>query len=94
MQPASAQTEPGQTDIFVGGAMRSGTTLVHRLLSTAPNVNDFVTEAHLLREFLVLYKRAIALGEKALEPFFPDPEACKGYFARCVGGLLAAARAP
>lgn len=93
MQPASAQPESTQPDIFVGGAMRSGTTLVHRLLCTAPGMNDFVAEAHLLRELLALYKRAITLGESAIEPFFPDPESCKRYFARCVDELLNAARA-
>jgi len=72
--------------------MRSGTTLVHRLVCTAPDVNDFVAEAHLLRELVALYKGSTALGEALLEPFFSNSDDCERYFARCVDKLLATAR--
>lgn len=72
--------------------MRSGTTLVQKLLCTAPDVNDFVPEVLLMREMLVLYRNSMALGAAAWEPFFADGDGCTRYFADCVNGLLQAAR--
>jgi hypothetical protein len=72
--------------------MRAGTTLVQRLLCTAPDVNDFVPETHLLRELVALYKNSMAIGATAFEPFFDGPDGCTRYFAGCVANLLRAAR--
>lgn len=92
MNEHAANTDPGHGDIFVGGAMRSGTTLLQRVLCTSPAVNDFVPEAHLLRELVALYKSCREAGDTVLQPFFSDRESCHRYFSAGVLALLAIAR--
>lgn len=40
---------------MIGGAMRSGTTVIHRALCTAANSNPYVSESWFLRDLLAMY---------------------------------------
>lgn len=68
--------------------MRSGTTLVQRLFCTAPDVNDWVPEVHVLRDMITLYRHVMNRRPDDREPFFSDTDECTRYFARCLGDLL------
>jgi len=42
--------------LFVGGAMRSGTTVIHRALCTAENSNPYISESWFLSDIMRLYR--------------------------------------
>lgn len=44
-----------QRVLIIGGAMRSGTTVIHRALCTARNSNPYVSESWFLRDLLTMY---------------------------------------
>lgn len=48
---------PKQTVLLVGGAMRSGTTVIHRALCTARNSNPYISESWFLHELFILFER-------------------------------------
>lgn len=56
-----------QRVLMIGGAMRSGTTVIHRALCTAGNSNSFLSESWFLRDLLAMYRfrltRFAAMGE-------------------------------
>ncbi len=80
-----ATERPG--DIFVGGAMRSGTTLVQRILCTDPTTNDVLPEVHVIREFVALIDQC-AKSAPALEPVFEDEEALFGLGGDLIESLM------
>lgn len=88
MQPVPETPTATYSDIFVGGSMRAGTTLVQRLLCTAPDVNDWVPEVHVLRDLITLYRHSMSRRARAREPFFDSTRECADYFARCLDNLL------
>jgi hypothetical protein len=45
-----------QRVLMVGGAMRSGTTVIHRALCTASNSNPYISESWFLHDIMNLYK--------------------------------------
>jgi hypothetical protein len=61
-----------QRVMMIGGAMRSGTTVIHRALCAARNSNPFVSESWFLRDLLAMYRfrlpRFDAMGEDQLGP--------------------------
>jgi len=88
MQPTPESPITTGPDIFVGGSMRGGTTLAQRLLCTAPEVNDWVPEVHVLRDMVVLYRHCMNRRPAAREPFFAEADDCTRYFTGCVDDLL------
>jgi hypothetical protein len=46
------KTGGNQKILLVGGAMRSGTTVIHRALCTAENTNPYITESWLIRDLM------------------------------------------
>ncbi|QEX23602.1 hypothetical protein FRZ61_35400 [Hypericibacter adhaerens] len=54
--------------LFVGGCMRSGTTLVQRILCAAPGVNPAIAECQYLTDLLAAHRQ----GEKRFELFLSD----------------------
>jgi hypothetical protein len=58
-EPRQRKLGPEQRIVLVGGAMRSGTTIIHRALCTAKNSNPYLSECWYLRDLLHL--RRIAL---------------------------------
>jgi hypothetical protein len=55
-QDQQAQTGAAQRILLIGGAMRSGTTVIHRTLCTARNSNPYISESWFLHDILNLYK--------------------------------------
>jgi Sulfotransferase family len=57
--------ETGETQrvLMIGGAMRSGTTVIHRALCTAANSNPYVSESWFLRDLLAMYSFRLARFE-------------------------------
>ena len=53
----------GQRILLIGGAMRSGTTIIHRALCTAENCNPHLSESWLIRDIVTLYKNRVARFE-------------------------------
>jgi len=54
--PKPASGSAGQRVLMVGGAMRSGTTVIHRALCTAANSNPYISESWFLHDIMNLYK--------------------------------------
>ena len=55
-QDQQAKAGAGQRILLIGGAMRSGTTVIHRTLCTAQNSNPYISESWFLHDILNLYK--------------------------------------
>lgn len=81
------------TDFFVGGAMRSGTTVLNRLLCTSSDVNNYIPEVKVLRQIVALYRAVRLASDDIREPYFSTFGDCTLYFASCLGELLSRARA-
>lgn len=60
--------------VFVGGAPRSGTTMLHALLCTSPNVNDYVAECRYFTTLLEPLSTALK-QYKFYSQFYFDSEA-------------------
>jgi len=62
----------GFTPIIVGGAMRTGTSLLQNILSTSPTANDMMVECQYLTAQLSLYRTWSNQPERSLSDFFED----------------------
>ncbi|MEH6475957.1 MAG: sulfotransferase, partial [Sneathiella sp.] len=62
----------GFTPIIVGGAMRTGTSLLQNILSTSPTANDMMVECQYLTAQLSLYRTWRNEPERSLSDFFKD----------------------
>jgi hypothetical protein len=60
--------------VFVTGCMRSGTTLLQRVLVAAPGAGRFLNEAHYLAEQLSLHERARSTFALRLSDTFDSPD--------------------
>ena len=77
-QPAgsgSLQTKPRpvgreQRILLIGGAMRSGTTVIHRALCTASNSNPYISESWFLRDLISVYRASLPRYELRFEDQF------------------------
>lgn len=54
-EESGERAEGAQRVLMIGGAMRSGTTVIHRALCTAANANPYVSESWFLRDLLAMY---------------------------------------
>ena len=76
--PAVLRPSSAMQLILVGGAQRSGTTLLQTLLANAlgsPNL----PEAHILSDILAAYKRAKEFGNKT-SYFYPTDDSLRAFF--------------
>jgi hypothetical protein len=55
----STERPAGQQLVFIGGSMRSGTTVIHRALCTASNSNNYLSESWFVFEMVMLYYRRL-----------------------------------
>lgn len=60
--------------VFVGGAPRSGTTVTHALLCTAPGVSRYHPEISFFRAAPQAYRTGLATWTPHTSAFYPDPE--------------------
>jgi hypothetical protein len=77
-QPEAAGADPGPALdrlVFVGGAPRSGTTLTHALICSAPEVVDYHPEIIFFRSIPEAYRRGLSGWQEHTSAFFPDQEA-------------------
>lgn len=58
--------------VFVGGAPRSGTTLLHALICTGHRVNDFVAECTYLTSLMLVHNETVALFDTHGKYYFSD----------------------
>lgn len=63
--------------LFIGGAPRTGTTLLHALISTSPRSNEYVAECSYLTGFMIPYYRAIEGWESHTQYYFSKIEEMK-----------------
>ncbi|MBL4666841.1 MAG: sulfotransferase [Sneathiella sp.] len=67
------------TPIIVGGAMRTGTSLLQNVLSTSPSANDMMVECQYLTAQLSLYVKWRNNPERSLSDFFEDENDFEDY---------------
>jgi len=67
------------TPIIVGGAMRTGTSLLQNVLSTSPSANDMMVECQYLTAQLSLYVNWRNNPERSLSDFFEDENDFEDY---------------
>jgi len=72
--PLDPRRAAGPTLVFVGGSMRSGTTLLQRILCTAPGSNPLIAECHYLA--MLLDQHAVLGGsfDAMLADYFESPQ--------------------
>jgi len=76
------------TPIFVGGAMRTGTSLLQNILCTAPSANDMMLECQYLTEQLSLHVHSHQKSDRALEDFFDGKDALTSFSKKIVYDFL------
>ncbi len=74
--------------MMIGGAMRSGTTVIHRALCTARNSNPFLSESWFLRDLLAMYRFRLSRFETMGEDQFGTADAYIGMIAEDVADYL------
>lgn len=79
----------GDRVIYVGGCMRSGTTLVQRLLCAAPGASPLAAECQYLTALLNLHATWSAQFDQFLKDYFPDKESFDAFSKQQVGAFLA-----
>ena len=72
MSDVSNPAKKPQTILFVGGAMRSGTTITHRALCQAKNSNPYISESWFLHDLFHLYAWNLSRYEIRMQDQFGD----------------------
>jgi hypothetical protein len=67
--------------IIIGGAMRSGTTLLNNMICNSDRTNPVVEESHLLTHFLSGYRLAKGSIKQLKGHYFQDEESLRKFFA-------------
>jgi hypothetical protein len=92
--PADLRIETIMQLVLIGGAQRSGTTLLQTLLANALD-SPILPEAHILSDILACYKRAKELGNKT-RFFYPSDGDLRTFFQsfaeRHIADVLSAAK--
>lgn len=81
------------TTFFVGGAQRSGTTLLQGLLCSGETTNPLIFECFLLEHLIQAYRKGRYNFDEIGYPYFNDVAAFQGFYARAVGDFLEQTRA-
>jgi len=74
--------------IFVGGFLRSGTTLVQSVLCSGKGAGPMIGECVFLRGVVETYLRSLSLFEAHTKDYFDTPEDLRGYCADQAGQFL------
>lgn len=83
-----APTPPGQTILFVGGAPRSGTTVLHQLLCTSEKTNAYHPEISFVLPIIEAYTRGLSNWDNHTKTFFAVPEHFRMHIANHVEGSM------
>ena len=76
------------TPVFVGGYLRSGTTLLQSILCSGRNTNSMIGEVAFLRGILETYGRSLLLYEQHTKDYFDSPAQLREYCADQVDQFL------
>jgi len=76
------------TLIFVGGAPRTGTTLLQGLICTSPRTNDYIAECSYLTAFMEPYRRGLNVWEAHTHDYFDGVEDMCGFHADVIRKIL------
>ena len=79
--------DQGRRYLFVGGAPRSGTTLVQNILDSHPDICG-LPEMHYLEEIILLRKRLLYYVERKMVSILSAPEEIDDYIATNIQRLL------
>jgi len=74
--------------ICVGGAMRTGTSLLQNVLSSSPDANDMSVECQYLTDQLNLHVKWARQNERALTDFFDGKDGLKDFTRQLVVNFL------
>lgn len=74
--------------IFVGGAPRTGTTLLQALICTSPRANKYIAECSYLTAFMEPYRRALSTWEMHTHDYFNSVEEMCGFHADVMRDIL------
>ena len=79
---------PAVTPVFVGGAPRTGTTVLHALICTGPRVNDYIAECTYLAGLMACYDDCLGLFDVHTKYYFDDLSAFAEFHAGMVETFL------
>ena len=77
--------------IFVGGVMRSGTSLLHQVICTSPDANPYINSCRYLTDQLILYARYRSDDSLFVDDYFADADAFRAFTVRILDEILDAA---
>lgn len=77
--------------IFVGGVMRSGTSLLHQVICTSPDANPYINSCRYLTDQLTLYARYSGGDSLFVDDYFADRETFRAFTIGILDGILQAA---
>ena len=86
--PAGGAPALGFVPLFVGGAPRSGTTMLHGLICASRHCNPYIGEASYFTALLESVARPLELFDLHTSHYFDDPTALLIYHARLLRGVL------
>lgn len=78
----------GQTILFVGGAPRSGTTILHQLLCTSGDTNVYHPEISFVFPLVQSYERGVKSWDLHTKAFFDSPEKFRQHLAKYLNDSL------
>ena len=82
----------GSDIIFVGGCMRSGTTLLHRTLCQTEASNPFIQASFYLTRQLEIYQRTLQQGDDFIADMFGDRDGLTAFTSAIINRLLGVIR--
>ncbi len=74
--------------VFVGGCMRSGTTVLQALLCRAKGTNDLIDEATLLTSLAHMYRWGLETFDDLHHQYFRDPENLRQVASGWITGMV------
>ena len=74
--------------LFIGGAPRSGTTMLHGLICASRHCNPYIGEASYFTAVLESVARPLELFDLHTRHYFDEPKALLTYHARLLRGIL------
>src|SRR5882762_181655 len=74
--------------IFIGGAPRTGTTVLHALICTAPRVNDYIAECSYFSAFMQPYTVGLDTFHQHTKAYFKSREEFQKFHASMLEVVL------
>ncbi|MCK2055485.1 sulfotransferase [Methylobacterium sp. 37f] len=82
-------TEQPLTDlVFVGGAPRSGTTILHAVICTSPNTNDYIAECSYITGMLLPYFRGLESWDIHTKHYFENHDKFLSFHSGIMSNII------